>query len=82
MAQQSLIGSAVQGLKPCKRYIATHDKAGKSIYAESPDQVFNAVPKFGGLAHSYSIASVPANLTHDADLKAYRSEDGPTSYTR
>lgn len=75
-------GAAAAGLKPCKRYIATHDKDGKSVYAESPEQVFNAVPKFGGLARSYSIASVPANLTDDADVKAYRSEEGPTSYKR
>ena len=76
------IGSAAAGLKPCKRYIATHNKDGKSVYAESPDQVFNAVPKFGGLARSFSVNSVPANLTGDADLQAYRAEEGPTSYTR
>ncbi len=77
-----LTGAGVDGLKPCKRYICTHDKNGRSVYAESPDQVFNAVSKFGGLARSYSVASVPANLTGDADIKAYRSEEGPTSFRR
>ena len=72
------IGNAAGGLKPCKRYIATHDKNGKSIYGESPDQLFNAVPGFGGMAKSFSVNSVPANLTNDADVKAYRAEDGPT----
>lgn len=77
-----LIGAAVPGLNPCKRYIATHDKDGKSVYAKSPEQVFNGVPNVGGMARSYSINSVPANLTGDADMKAYRSEEGPTSFTR
>lgn len=81
MAQQ-LIGAAVPGLKPCKRYICTHDSNGRSIYAESPEQVYNAVPKVGGLARSFSVSSVPANLTNEADINAYRAEDGPTSYTR
>ena len=76
------IGSAATGLKPCKRYIATHDSTGKSVYTESPDQVFNSVPDFGGLARSFSVGSVPANLADDADIKAYRAEEGPTSYTR
>lgn len=76
------IGSAAAGLKPCKRYIATHDSTGKSVYAESPEQVFNAVPRFGGLARSFSIDSVPAKLANDADIKAYRAEEGPTSYKR
>jgi hypothetical protein len=76
------IGTAVKGLKPCKRYIATHDKTGKSVYAESPEQVFNAAPGVGGVARSFAVDSVPANLTDDADIKAYRAEEGPTSYTR
>ena len=73
------IGAAVEGLRPCKRYIATHDSTGKSVYTESPEQVYNVVPR-GGLARSFSVASVPANLTAGADIKAYRAEDGPTSY--
>lgn len=75
------IGSAVKGLRSCKRYIATHDDAGKSVYAESPDQVFNSAP-FGGMARSYAIDSVPAILADEADIKAYKSEKGVASYTR
>lgn len=77
-----IIGAAVKGLKPCKRYIATHNEKGTSIYAESPEQIFNAVPGAGGLARSFAVGSVPADLTNDADIKAYRAEEGPTSYTR
>lgn len=79
---QQMIGAAVKGLKPCKRYIATHNSDGTSVYAESPEQVFNGVPGVGGLARSFSVDSVPANLTDEADIKAYKAEEGPTSYTR
>ena len=75
-------GAAAKGLVPCKRYIATHDASGKSIYTESPEQCFNAVPGVGGLARSFSVDSVPAKLANEADIKAYRAEQGPTSYTR
>jgi hypothetical protein len=76
-----MIGTATT-LRPNKRYIATHDANGKSIYADSPDQVFTGVPNVGGLARSYAVAGFPANLTHDADMKAYKSEEGVTSYTK
>lgn len=75
-------GAGIQGLKPCKRYIATHDSSGKSVYAESPDQLFYSVPNFGGMARSYSFGSIPANLTDDADIKAYRAEGGASSYRK
>ena len=79
---ETVVGSAAAGLKPCKRYIATHDSNGRSIYAESPDQVFNAMPNFGGLARSFAIGSVPADLANDKDIQGYRAQDGPTSYTQ
>jgi hypothetical protein len=65
---QQMIGAAVKGLKPCKRYIATHDSNGTSVYAESPEQVFNAVPGVGGLARSFSVDAVPANLTDEVSI--------------
>ncbi|KAK4495284.1 hypothetical protein PRZ48_013614 [Zasmidium cellare] len=74
-------GSAAKGLRPNKRYIATHDSTGKSVYTESPDQIFNAVPDVGGMARSYAIDSFPANLKDDADIKAYRAEQGVASHT-
>ncbi|TKA69730.1 hypothetical protein B0A55_05278 [Friedmanniomyces simplex] len=75
--------SPVPTLRPCKRYIATHSPTGQSIYAPSPAQVYNvANASFGGMARSYALASLPANLTHDVDLKAYTAESGPTSYRR
>ncbi|KAF7196961.1 Ascochitine biosynthesis cluster protein 2, partial [Pseudocercospora fuligena] len=76
------IGSAAKGLKPCKRYIATHDVNGRSVYAESPEQVFHAVQDVGGMARSYSVSSVPAILENGADIKAYQAEDGATSFRR
>ncbi|KAK3052191.1 hypothetical protein LTR09_006783 [Extremus antarcticus] len=79
---EQMKGAAVEGLPPCKRYIATHDSNGISVYADSPEQVFNGIPGGGGVARSYSVSSVPANLTNDEDVKAYRAEEGATSYTR
>ncbi|KAI5357606.1 Putative rmlC-like cupin domain superfamily, rmlC-like jelly roll protein [Septoria linicola] len=69
------LGAAVAGLRPCKRYIATHNGDGKSVYAEAPEQVFS-----GAMARSYSINSVPAVLEDDVDVKAYKAETGVTSY--
>lgn len=57
-----MVGAGAAGLKHCKRYIAAHNQDGKSIYAESPEQVFNAVPNFGGMARSYAVTSVSADL--------------------
>lgn len=68
-------GAAAQGLRPNKRYITTHDSKGKSVYAQSPEQVY-----FGPMARSYAIDSVPANLTNEADIEAYTAETGVTSY--
>ncbi|SMR62177.1 unnamed protein product [Zymoseptoria tritici ST99CH_1E4] len=74
--------AGAKGLRLCKRYITTHNSAGKSIYADSPAQVYNYNPGFGGMARSYSVGSVPAVLTADADVEAYRSDDAVTSYKR
>ncbi|KAK5124569.1 hypothetical protein LTR85_001786 [Meristemomyces frigidus] len=76
------IGSAAAGLRPCKRYITTHNSDGKSVYEASPGQVFNVAPNFGGMARSYAVDPVPANLTDDSDIKAYKAADGVTSYKR
>lgn len=71
----------IEGLDECKRYIATHDNSGRSVYAESPEQHYSAGSVEGGVARSYSVGSVPAVLDNDADISAYRAEEGPTSYT-
>ena len=71
---------SVTTLPPCKRYIATHDANGKSVYAESPPQQYAPVANAGGLARSYSVSSVPAKLSDDEDMKAYLSKDGLTSW--
>lgn len=34
------------------------------------------------MARSHAVGSVPANLTDDADIKAYQAEEGVTSYKR
>ncbi|EXJ88306.1 hypothetical protein A1O1_05236 [Capronia coronata CBS 617.96] len=72
---------AVTSLPPCKRHIVTHDAAGKSVYyADSPPQQYLALPG-GGMARSYSVASVPAEVAGEEDVKAYLSSDGTTSWT-
>lgn len=74
-------GSAVKGLRACKRYIATHDSSGKSVYAEAPAQRFDVIP-IGGMARSYAVGSVPAVLAGDVDVNAYKADEGRTSYKR
>jgi len=74
--------SPVKDLESCKRYIATHDANGNSVYTDSPEQHFNPIPDFGGFARSFSVGSVPANLENETDIKAYRAKKGPTSYRR
>lgn len=74
-------GAAAEGLPENKRYIATHSSDGKSVYLDSPPQRFNDAPGVGGVARSYSLASLPATIGDASDIKAYLSEDGPTSYT-
>ena len=78
---QRMTGTATT-LRPNKRYIATHDAKGRSVYVESPEQQFWGVPKFGAMARSYAISSIPAKLENDADLKAFRSDDDPASHTK
>ena len=73
---------SITTLSPCKRYIATHDANGKSVYTESPPQQYAPVPNVGGVARSYSVSSVPAKLTGDEDMKAYLSKEGLTSWTQ
>ena len=72
---------SVTTLPPVKRYIASHDADGKSVYVDSPPQQYYPVPVIGGLARSYSISCVPAILEHDEDMKAYLSNEGSTSWT-
>lgn len=71
----------ITSFPPCKRHIATHDASGKSVYAESPPQRYLPIPHVGGLARSYSVASVPARLANDEDMKAYLGNEGATSWT-
>jgi hypothetical protein len=73
---------SVVDLPPVKRYIATHDANGKSIYTESPPQKYFGVPGVGGVARSYSVSSVPAKLEGDEDSKAYLGTDEATSWTQ
>ena len=78
---QLMTGTATS-LRPNKRYIATHDAQGRSIYAESPEQQFWGVPSVGGMARSYAVSSIPAKLGDDADLKAFKSDTDPASHTK
>lgn len=58
-------------LPPNKRYIATHDANGKSVYAESPDQAYFPGAAAIKLARSWSVPTVPAKLGGDEDMKGY-----------
>jgi hypothetical protein len=60
-------------LPPNKRYIATHNIQGKSIYAPSPAQLYLGAGD-AGMAHSYSVPSVPVVMENDVDYKTYLSE--------
>lgn len=73
--------AAVSTLPPNKRYILTHDKTGKSIIHSSPPQLYYGGPDLGGVARSFSTATVPARLKGDEDVDAYLAKEGPTSYT-
>lgn len=64
-------------LPPNKRYIATHDANGKSVYAPSPDQVYRSAGNAGSIARSYSVANIPVEMGHEEDIKAYLA--GPES---
>ena len=72
---------SVTTLPTVKRYITSHDNNGKSVYVDSPPQEYFQIPNVGGLARSYSVASAPAKLDNDHDLKAYLSKEGPNSWT-
>ena len=55
-ANMSGTAESVTNLPPVKRYIATNDGNGKSVYLDSPAQQYYQVPGVGGLARSYSLA--------------------------
>lgn len=72
------------GLPPCKRYVATHDNNGKSVYADLPDIASSPVPKVGALGRSWSVPNIPAKLENDADMKGYFAgpEESVSSFQR
>ena len=82
MAQPQQAPGTATTLHHNKRYIATHDSTGKSVYTEQKDQTFNLIPGLGGICRSYAIPSVPVVMKDDADLKAFWSNDGPSSHTK
>ncbi|EXJ75061.1 uncharacterized protein A1O5_01757 [Cladophialophora psammophila CBS 110553] len=75
--------TAPSGLRPSKRYIATHDPVtGRSTYASAPDYVYAEFPGFGCVTRSYATSSLPARLQDDEDIKAFESNDTVSSHTR
>jgi hypothetical protein len=75
--------SKVTNLPPNKRYICTHDSSGKSIFLSSPEQIYRGAPGTGGVARSFAVGSVPANLKNDDDVHKYldpNKEQNPLSY--
>jgi hypothetical protein len=76
MAPEAGSGST---LRPCRRFITTHDASGKSVYAESPDQSYFLNKEGGGLARSFALEGIPVDFTNEADIKNYRSDDSTAS---
>jgi len=62
-------------LPPNKRWITGHDASGKSVFKESPPQLYHGRENVGGMARSYAVSKVPAVLKDEADIKAYRNAD-------
>ncbi|EME38834.1 hypothetical protein DOTSEDRAFT_83503 [Dothistroma septosporum NZE10] len=59
-----------------------HENAGRSGYADPPDQVFNEQPGCGGMARPYAVNSAPANFVNDSDFEpqAFRNSLAPAWY--
>lgn len=68
-------------LRPNKRWISAHDSTGKSIYAESPEQIYHK-STIGGMARSFALESVPAIMKNDIDIKNYQGTDSKASFTK
>ena len=57
-----------------KRYLTSIDTSGKSII--TPDTSLYLRPLANGtVARAYALSSIPANITNDTDLRAFRSID-------
>lgn len=63
-------------LPPCRRYICTHTPDGKSVVHSSPEQLYHGRDGVGGMARSFAVATVPAQLADEQDVKAYLSPEG------
>ncbi|KAI8937130.1 hypothetical protein NX059_006344 [Plenodomus lindquistii] len=62
------------GMRECRRYITSHNSEGKAIFTEEPRLLYK---DFGSVAaaHAYAVPNIPAQMSNDADLKAYLTED-------
>lgn len=71
----SLSPAVNYGMRPCTRYITTHDSSGHSILVPVSDLLFRE--KTGtAVARAYSLSSIPATIADNQDLQSYLSEDG------
>jgi quercetin dioxygenase-like cupin family protein len=71
----SKIGAGSQfGMRVPRRYISGHNEQAKAIYLEDPPLLFRLMGDTEA-SHAYGITSVPAEMSNDADLQAYLSED-------
>lgn len=73
MTPKPTFKETVTTLPTNKRYIATYNIRGQSVYAPSPPQLYLSAGE-AGMAHSYSIPSVPVKMENDIDYKTYLSE--------
>jgi hypothetical protein len=58
----------ITDLPPNKRYIATHDKDGKSIVHSSPPQMYYGQDGVIGMAHSCTYHYIPNREHHPVEL--------------
>jgi hypothetical protein len=61
-------------LPPNRRYILSHNPAGKSVIHSSPPQLYHGRAGVGGMARSYATACLPAVLAGDRDVAEYLDE--------
>ncbi|KAF2004813.1 hypothetical protein P154DRAFT_484110 [Amniculicola lignicola CBS 123094] len=70
---------SASSLPPAKRYITTHRPTGLSTLGPSPPLAFAGDPTSHTFSRSYTLSSVPADITADADITLYTADAGPNS---
>lgn len=64
-----------RGLSHPKRFITTHDEAGRAVFSEelSEDIPFQQIPNDAIFSLCYATNQTPVDLTENADVSTYES---------